>query len=689
MTMSISAFAADVPASLIRIYAASIAWSLPDDNWIDLDGRRLGQAIKLAQESTPHDLRDRIYRDLEAREAVSKGGATAVLMPACADDTALRDALEELSSDRARALKLFLHNKPSDGLSQAFQRAEALLDCGARNPGGQTWKMFNLTSFSRDWEPGSRIVSDIQGVIKDELRALAEPERHIEIDSFVRPALVSQADGPVSYMFIANISDRSMKSQNWIDGSLQPTALIPNRVIVLSVSPHAKTLDCGRNDVDGALATAITNAFARKVLKQTADPEPLEPANYSLRGLCSRPRFVTLPEDGIESVEVKKLVVMSGPGTRTYHVSSRRKGDAYDVAKGPFNGDRILSASLRVIFAKGGKRSRQKAVGFDITLPNRCTLKNTVEAERLILERYLPEWGLIKQDDGAAGPLLIREHKRPLADLINVTSDEIDESELVSLLGDGFETLKRLGVLTPAGRVESVSCPQCSDGHLVDLAFDGSAWMAQCPRAGLLHVSRPTLSTCSRNLKALAIAMADKLPIDTATARELLSDRLYLLGVGAGSKQWTALFAPSLHSPDDIDAVMNELRKGVGKGAGILITNNALPQSIQIPGKHLCILIDDLFLLLGGRLEIDEAKLGAALQRKSPPKKTGRPSLKSAAVAVAALRKRLAVRASTESEEVQAIMGFLSTQYPNEPIPIEKTVRYEWLADHFRDWSIS
>jgi hypothetical protein len=270
-----------------------------------------------------------------------------------------------------------------------------------------------------------------------------------------------------------------------------------------------------------------------------------------------------------------------------------------------------------------------------------------------------------------------------------VTSDEIDESELVNLLGDGFETLNRLGVLTPAGRVESVACPECSDGHLVDLAFDGSAWMAQCPRAGLLPVPTPTLSACSRNLKALAIAMADKLPIDTATARELLSDRLYLLGVGTGSKRWTALFAPSMHSPDHIDVVMDELRKGVGKEAGILITNNALPQSVQIPGKHNCILIDDLFLLLGGRLEIDEARLGAALQRKSPPKKTGRPSLRSAAVAIAALRKRLAVRASTESEEVQAIMGFLANQYPNEKIAIEKTVRYEWLADHFRDWSNS
>ncbi len=51
-----------------------------------------------------------------------------------------------------------------------------------------------------------------------------------------------------------------------------------------------------------------------------------------------------------------------------------------------------------VIHFRTDKASRRgKMLRFTLSLPNGCNLKSKTERERLICEKYLPRWGLVKE----------------------------------------------------------------------------------------------------------------------------------------------------------------------------------------------------------------------------------------------------------------------------------------------------
>jgi hypothetical protein len=64
----------------------------------------------------------------------------------------------------------------------------------------------------------------------------------------------------------------------------------------------------------------------------------------------------------------------------------------------------ITRARLSVKFAPHGKAARGKTLNLTITVPDGCNLKSMTPGERLVGEKYLREWGMLKgrmDTDGA------------------------------------------------------------------------------------------------------------------------------------------------------------------------------------------------------------------------------------------------------------------------------------------------
>jgi hypothetical protein len=680
--LSLSAFASDVPAGLLRDYTESIGWTVAHSTKFALDTLADGKKFQAAVLKAPPSIRDAVSRDLEACERIASGGLQAVLWPACGDDQSLRAEIEKLGSNRARALKLFLHHKPADDLSLVFRRAEALFDCGARRPGGKTWKLYRLTQFSRDWTPGRKLEASVKQVVEEQLSQLNEPKRLIKIELFSRPAHPDAGPDDLCHTIILNIASSSETEEDWHEGELAFRSKTPNRKIILCITPVSKGFDCGWHETNAAMANQVMRAVATRVLGQKDAPEPIEPVAINLTALAERRKtWVSAPEHQIGSVQVKKLVVSHGPGTRTYFAPARSKADAYDVAPRNLLGARIIAASLRVAFDKGAFGSGQKIVNFELAVPNRCSLRETDDAERVILEKYLGEWGLKDTDPDEDRPIRLAQAPGPFTVLLSVPTYAISTREAQNAFGTNVELLADLGALTPAPRDCFMICNDCGDHHSAVASSSGTGWVVHCPEAGSVKVAPEDLPAFTLSADALAVALSVSMPLKDLKVRRL-SDDLFYLGSGAGKADWSALFAPTITSMRDLDSVSDCLRKNAALASGIVICSGEGPRQASLPGKHVFVSIDELFFLQGGRLHCNEQRLAHSLGRSKPPRSPGRPSAKTLAQRIANARRRLDVRSNSASEEIDAIKNMIvATQGPTD-LPSDKVIRYEWLKDH-------
>jgi hypothetical protein len=56
-------------------------------------------------------------------------------------------------------------------------------------------------------------------------------------------------------------------------------------------------------------------------------------------------------------------------------------------------------ARIAVQFEPEPGRKRGKKINVDLCLPTRCNLRGKTEKERLLLDRYLKAWGLLRGAD--------------------------------------------------------------------------------------------------------------------------------------------------------------------------------------------------------------------------------------------------------------------------------------------------
>lgn len=127
---------------------------------------------------------------------------------------------------------------------------------------------------------------------------------------------------------------------------------------------------------------------------------------YDISSLIAPRTFPTDPEDGIESIKVVSLGLkpMDGEGKITLDFISKNFTSIHERSKEWFqqndplkSGFYLTHAKLVVKFHPAEDEKRGKSLPVKISMPNRCDLKSRTEKERLIGEKYLARWGLIKE----------------------------------------------------------------------------------------------------------------------------------------------------------------------------------------------------------------------------------------------------------------------------------------------------
>ena len=154
----------------------------------------------------------------------------------------------------------------------------------------------------------------------------------------------------------------------------------------------------------------VAQLFATEVVGHTGDPDRVPLKQYCLDPLYQRPAFDVDIQDGIHSVAVTRLTFRSTLNDGVLSLGSpSRKGHEVDVYEMLQEHDlmhflaradlKICAARFSVKYRPVGLASTATArtLTFDISLPNRCNLKDRKHIEQVLNNRLLARWGLLQE----------------------------------------------------------------------------------------------------------------------------------------------------------------------------------------------------------------------------------------------------------------------------------------------------
>jgi hypothetical protein len=150
----------------------------------------------------------------------------------------------------------------------------------------------------------------------------------------------------------------------------------------------------------------LVRVFSRDLLSSEFLKEKLPLRAYALDMLMSPFGFETDPADGIEEVRVKhlRLMPMDTTGERvvieclrgTANTIWKMAEDRFGEANPLLGGWIITQAKLTIRFHPERGSRRGKTVPVTISMPSGCDLKDRTERERMIGDKYMRRWGMVR-----------------------------------------------------------------------------------------------------------------------------------------------------------------------------------------------------------------------------------------------------------------------------------------------------
>lgn len=305
-----------------------------------------------------------------------------------------RARLEELANPHERALWLFV-NDPA-----AFRRAEEIRWADTRRQ-GRLWSGFvgppNLEA-SRDEGDHRRFEEGVRAIFAS---------RNAHLDLFER--LRAVRDEQVSRVVQAVVYRDGLPDAQLVfnaDGELELRPHRPVYEVSIIYEPDTGVIEVVAQGMEHR--ARLARLFAGVILQQGIIGLRIPLRQYDLSRLLTPCDFPSDPGDGIDAVKVTWLrlrhrsfehghiaLIANWRDSLTVHEQARQWIVAADELPDTFEADEA-TLSIRLRPARGST-GRRRTINVTITLPNGCNLKSKTEKERLICDKYLPRWGLVKE----------------------------------------------------------------------------------------------------------------------------------------------------------------------------------------------------------------------------------------------------------------------------------------------------
>ncbi len=383
---AVTAFIRNTPKASLAAYFIHTGITLsPPVNW-DAPGDIVRPVLQAVDEMDAIT-RDRVETVAERVTGMAdEAGETAIYSVA-------RDPgfLDTLSNPYARALWMFINDAPG------FRHAEEVRFTDDRRR-GRMWDGF-IGEADLELRRDPESVEAFKSAIRDRFQA-----NNVHVDLFDRQRATFGASDCDLVQATVYREGRPDDVLEFVDGALD---LRPRRpVFEAAITYEAATgvIEVVANDRDSR--EDMVRMFARDLLASEFHKERLPFRHFSLEPLLQPFTFPTDPEDGIESVRVSYLRLMPidtvgervalecmRQATRTiWEMATERFG-----SRSPLLGGWVITqAKFTIRFFPEPGTSRGKMLPLTITKPHGCDLKDRTERERLIGDKYLRRWGILR-----------------------------------------------------------------------------------------------------------------------------------------------------------------------------------------------------------------------------------------------------------------------------------------------------
>ena len=298
--------------------------------------------------------------------------------------------LDRLENGCARSSWVFL-NEP-----EAFRQAEEIRYTDEHRR-GRKWDGFLGTpnlQISRGPDVLARFKADIRANLKSE---------NVHIEVFERRR--NSFDDQVFHLTQATIYRDGRPDDFWefVNGKLGRRTRKPVYEAAVTYEPESGVIEVVANDRTSR--ENLVRLFTRNLLGCDTEQNRLPFRQFDLDILLQPFDFPTDVQDGIESVRVTELRLMpfDTAGERVTLVCARQSPHTiWEMAERHFadrnpliEGWLATQAKLSIAFhpREGGRR---RVLPLTVTMPHGCDLKDRTEEERIIGEKYLRRWQLVK-----------------------------------------------------------------------------------------------------------------------------------------------------------------------------------------------------------------------------------------------------------------------------------------------------
>lgn len=244
-----------------------------------------------------------------------------------------------------------------------------------------------ITIFKEKLKELYKTAGKIQILIYDRIRLDNE-----ENDTEIIQVMVYREDLPVSFL------EFEIENENVITKTVKPV-----KEVALTYEPKSGVIEIIAEGVEQR--KFITKAFSEILLKSPIPGEKIPVKQYNIQGLLKNVVLSFDPEDGIESVKVTMLKVArpNSGNSVTLDVAAKESVSIYDVSKEYFSENDPLKSGfvlkqvrISIKFFPDDESRRGKILHVKIGEPNICDLKSKTHKEKLIGEKYLKQWNLVK-----------------------------------------------------------------------------------------------------------------------------------------------------------------------------------------------------------------------------------------------------------------------------------------------------
>ena len=301
------------------------------------------------------------------------------------------DRLDALQNAHDRALWMFLND------TAGFRHAEEVRFTDERRR-GRMWDGFigepNLV-LQRD----AASVDAFKAAIRDRFQS-----NNVHVDIFDRHRPTFEGADCALVQATVYREGRPDDFLEFVNGALDRRPRRPVFEAAITYEPATGVIEVVANDRESR--EDLVRLFARDLLATEFGEERLPLREYDLDVLEQPFAFPTDAGDGIESVRVNHLRLMpiDGVGERvTLECMRQATQSIWQMAQERFGANNpllggwvVTQAKLTIRFRPEKGSGRGKTLPLTITMPHGCDLKDRTERERMIGDKYLRRWGIVR-----------------------------------------------------------------------------------------------------------------------------------------------------------------------------------------------------------------------------------------------------------------------------------------------------